>query len=310
MEKPTVFISYKRDKSHIVNELEKRIDGRADIKRDTKEIGTWESIVEFMNSIRQQDFAILVISDNYLKSVACMYEVLQLMKDDNWISKTMIMLAEDLKIFGTKEQLSYVGYWNNEYNTLSELIKTLPPESVSAQAEDLKKISRIKDEVGSFLHIISDRNIPSDDVYDQINRRFENFSGYNENKKTSEHSVRLGKDAISLLITMCNGNGIMNLSTSLESYSVSINGDVFVDCSSLDNRSVAKWNDAIQKLEYYDLIETNNSSLYRVTQNGYKASDDLEKQIGEYKVKCPICHYHGRTDKKDECPICESVLGI
>lgn len=144
MEKPTVFISYKRDKSHIVNELDKKIDRRADIKRDTKEIGAWESIVEFMNSIRQQDFAILVISDNYLKSIACMYEVLQLMKDDNWLSKTMIMLDEDLKIFGIKEQLSYVGYWNNEYNTLSELIKTLPPESVSAQAEELRKYRGLK----------------------------------------------------------------------------------------------------------------------------------------------------------------------
>lgn len=73
MERPTVFISYKRDKSEVVNELEKQIDGRADVKRDTKEIGAWESITAFMNSIRKQDFAILVISDNYLKSVACIF---------------------------------------------------------------------------------------------------------------------------------------------------------------------------------------------------------------------------------------------
>lgn len=136
----------------------------------------------------------------------------------------------------------------------------------------------------------------------------ENFSGCSENKTTSENSVRLGKDAISLLITMCNGNGIMNVSTSLDSYMVSVDDDAFVDCSSLDNRSVAKWKDAIQKLEYYDLLETNNNALYRVTQNGYKAAEDLEQQIGEYKVKCSMCHYHGTSDKKDECPICESVL--
>ena len=97
MEKPTVFISYKRDKSDIVNKLEVKIGGRAEIKRDTKEIGAWESITTFMKSIRTQDFAILVISDNYLKSVACMYEVIQLMKEDDWLSKTMIMLAEALQ---------------------------------------------------------------------------------------------------------------------------------------------------------------------------------------------------------------------
>ena len=55
-----------------------------------------------MKSIRTQDFAILVISDNYLKSVACMYEVIQLMKEDDWLSKTMIMLADDINIFWNK----------------------------------------------------------------------------------------------------------------------------------------------------------------------------------------------------------------
>ena len=80
-----------------------------------------------MKSIRTQDFAILVISDNYLKSVACMYEVIQLMKEDDWLSKTMIMLADDINILGTKEQLVYIKYWNDEYNNVSELIKSLPP---------------------------------------------------------------------------------------------------------------------------------------------------------------------------------------
>ena len=110
MEKPTVFISYKRDKGYIANNLEKTIGGRAEIKRDIKEIGAWESITSFMNSIRKQDFAILVISDNYLKSVACMYEVMQLLKDDDWLDKTIIMLAEDINIFGTKETSVYKGY--------------------------------------------------------------------------------------------------------------------------------------------------------------------------------------------------------
>ena len=67
-------------------------------KRYKKKIGAWESITTFMKSIRTQDFAILVISDNYLKSVACMYEVIQLMKEDDWLSKTMIMLADDINI--------------------------------------------------------------------------------------------------------------------------------------------------------------------------------------------------------------------
>lgn len=278
MEKPTVFISYKRDKSDIVNKLEVKIGGRAEIKRDTKEIGAWESITTFMKSIRTQDFAILVISDNYLKSVACMYEVIQLMKEDDWLSKTMIMLADDINIFGTKEQLVYIKYWNDEYNNVSELIKSLPPETVSSQSEELKKISRIKDEIGLFLHIISDRNIPADDVYEQINLRLDKYVVLPK-EDNAEETVKLGRDAIALLVTVCNASGILQISTSLESYSILIDCNNFVDCSSLDNRTIARWKEALKKLETYGLIETDDNVLYRVTQSGYNASDDLEKQI-------------------------------
>lgn len=309
MEKPTVFISYKRDKGYIANNLEKTIGGRAEIKRDIKEIGAWESITSFMNSIRKQDFAILVISDNYLKSVACMYEVMQLLKDDDWLDKTIIMLAEDINIFGTKEQLIYIKYWNEEYNNIAELIKSLPPESVSSQSEDLKKISRIKDEIGSFLHIISDRNIPVEDVYEQINIRLAKQAASKVEKDNSEENVRLGRDAIALLITLCNGSGILQVSTSLDSYAISIDYTDFVVCSSLDNRTIAKWNDALSKLEYYGLINAENNDLYRVTQNGYKAANDLEGQIGTEKIKCSNCNYHGASDKKNECPICGYKIG-
>ena len=299
MEKPTVFISYKRDKSDIVNKLEVKIGGRAEIKRDTKEIGAWESITTFMKSIRTQDFAILVISDNYLKSVACMYEVIQLMKEDDWLSKTMIMLADDINIFGTKEQLVYIKYWNDEYNNVSELIKSLPPETVSSQSEELKKISRIKDEIGLFLHIISDRNIPADDVYEQINLRLDKYVVLPK-EDNAEETVKLGRDAIALLVTVCNASGILQISTSLESYSILIDCNNFVDCSSLDNRTIARWKEALKKLETYGLIETDDNVLYRVTQSGYNASDDLEKQIGTEKVRCNNCHYHGGGSSKTE----------
>lgn len=309
MEIPTVFISYKRDKSDIVNKLEDKIGGRAEIKRDTKEIGAWESITTFMKSIRTQDFAILVISDNYLKSVACMYEVIQLMKEDDWLNKTMIMLADDINIFGTKEQLAYIKYWDDEYNSISELIKSLPPETVSSQSEELKKISRIRDEIGSFLHIVSDRNIPAEDVYEQINLRLDKQVVHSKGEDNAEETVKLGRDAIALLVTVCNASGILRVSTSLETYSISIDYNKFVDCSSLDNRTIARWKEALRILESYGLIETYDDVLYRVTQSGYKASDDLEKQIGTEKVRCNNCHYHGASDKKNECPICNCEIG-
>ena len=112
-----------------------------------------------------------------------------------------------------------------------------------------------------------------------------------------------------MLVTVCNASGILRISTSLESYSILIDCNNFVDCSSLDNRTIARWKEALKKLETYGLIETDDNVLYRVTQSGYNASDDLEKQIGTEKVRCNNCHYHGASDKKNKCPICNCEIG-
>jgi len=137
------------------------------------------------------------------------------------------------------------------------------------------------------------------DVYEQINIRLEKQAVSKAEEDNSVEIVRLGRDAIALLITLCNGSGILQVSKSLNSYAISIDHTDFVVCSSLDNRTIAKWNDALSKLEYYGLINAENNNLYRVTQNGYKAANDLEKQIGTEKIKCSNCNYHGASDKKN-----------
>ena len=65
----------------------------------------------------------------------------------------------------------------------------------------------------------------------------------------AEETVKLGRDAIALLVTVCNASGILQISTSLESYSILIDCNNFVDCSSLDNRTIARWKEALKKLQ-------------------------------------------------------------
>jgi len=36
--------------------------------------------------IRKTDLVVVIISDAYLKSVACLYEIMQLLKDEDWIA--------------------------------------------------------------------------------------------------------------------------------------------------------------------------------------------------------------------------------
>ena len=170
---PSVFVSYNHGSSDFVDKIEKALAGICNIKRDKNEIGDWESISDFMKTIRKEDFAVLVISDSYLKSTACLFEVIQLMKDENWDKHTMYVIMDDAKtLYNLGGQLDYIQYWENHYKDIYKKIEQLPLESTHKQIEQLSKITTIKNEIGEFLNKVSDANNPStDEVISKIKHR-------------------------------------------------------------------------------------------------------------------------------------------
>lgn len=172
-ELPSVFMSYNHGSSDFVDKIEKSLAGICNIKRDKNEIGDWGSISDFMKTIRKEDFAVLVISDSYLKSTACLFEVIQLMKDENWDKHTMYVIMDDAKtLFNLGGQLDYIQYWENHYKDIYKKIEQLPLESAHKQIEQLNKITTIKNEIGEFLNKVSDAKTPStDEVISRIKHR-------------------------------------------------------------------------------------------------------------------------------------------
>lgn len=161
---PTVFISYNWSCSGFVDKIEKELSGKCDVKRDTNSISDWGSISDFMKTIRKEDFAVLVISDSYLKSVPCLYEVIELIKDATWDEKTMYVIMDDAKdIYDGIKRLNYIRYWNNYCNELNNAIKDLPSSATYTQSEELKKSEEIRNNIGEFLSGIADSNNPSVD---------------------------------------------------------------------------------------------------------------------------------------------------
>lgn len=88
----SLFISYNREQKDFADKIESSVRTVCPILRDTNDIAPWGSIEEFMNRIRQAEYAVLLISDEYLKSINCMYEACQLYKDVNWKARTMYVV--------------------------------------------------------------------------------------------------------------------------------------------------------------------------------------------------------------------------
>lgn len=158
MEKPSVFISYNQSSVKFVTEIVKRLDGIADVHWD-QNVGPLESFSTFMNTIRKQDYAILITSDLYLKSSACLFEVTQLMDVESWDKKTLFIVENDAnKIFKANCWFEYLDYWDNKINEFKERL------SKHSYAEilqtELTKMEKIKEQITPFLKTVADTRIP------------------------------------------------------------------------------------------------------------------------------------------------------
>ena len=157
-DKPSVFISYNHGSASLVTELVKRLDDFADVHWD-RNVGAWGSFTEFMNTIRNQDFAVLIVSDAYLRSLACQYEVTQLMSVENWDKKTLFIVEESAKkIFKSENWIEYLDYWDSEIQKHEANAAKHP--DVEELENELKKRKEIKKRIGTFLQKIADVNIP------------------------------------------------------------------------------------------------------------------------------------------------------
>ena len=96
-DKPTVFISYNWGSDLAATFLERSLDGIAEVRRDKKNIRPWGDIKAFMRSIKEQDLAVLVLSDSYLTSGNCMFELMELMKNKDWDRQVMYVVEDSAK---------------------------------------------------------------------------------------------------------------------------------------------------------------------------------------------------------------------
>ena len=158
-EKPSVFVSYnQKSGSAFVDFLEEELSICAKVIRDKSSLDPWESFSEFMKSIRKQDFAVLVITKEYLQSTACMFEVSELMKDDDWKNKVMFAVLDD-SIFSASSA-DFIQYWQKAEENKKTEANGIEPKNMGSITDELRKIDAIQYCLGEFLSVVKDSNNP------------------------------------------------------------------------------------------------------------------------------------------------------
>lgn len=168
----TIFLSYNWHDGEIANRIDKHLSGLSNItvKRDIRDIGTWKSIREFMKSIRNQDYVVLIVSDYYLKSKNCMFEVTEVMKERAYGERIFPAVVE-CGIYDPLKRAEYISYWQQECDKLETTIRGLDPANATELTVELKRYKSIASSIGEFLSMVAERNNPDiQEVEVQIER--------------------------------------------------------------------------------------------------------------------------------------------
>ena len=168
-----LFLSYCQKDSCIADLIDEKLGPQlkyTKITRDIRDTNYKDSFNEFMNSIDQHDFVLTLVSDKYLKSRNCMYEVVQTLKSNKYKDKLHFIIISDqdkkyysesddigAKIYDVLGQAEYIKYWKTQYEDISENITQVNDPSLTVKlSEELNIIKKIQIDIQEFMAYLKD----------------------------------------------------------------------------------------------------------------------------------------------------------
>lgn len=201
----TMFLSYCQKDKGIVNIVEEKLkenEKRLAIFRDIREVEYRDKFSEFMQTISDKDFVLSIVSDRYLKSRNCMYEMSELMRDRKYESKLLFIivsdsdkkyyLSEDLPddekqgvgahIYDMGQQTEYIMYWQEKEQEMKNAIEKINDPVISRnQISELEVIKTIELKIRDLMNTLFDRKGIS--FEEMVNTNFIDIMNIIRNKK-------------------------------------------------------------------------------------------------------------------------------
>jgi len=151
-----IFVSYSWSNTDVADQIERDLSQlQINLVRDVRDIKYKSSIPGFMESIREADYALVLISKEYLESKNCMNEVLNLLKERNYEEKILPIVIGNPGIYSSDNRLEYTAYWQEKRADLEKLISSHSPTAVVNEISELKVVEGIASDINEFLGYIS-----------------------------------------------------------------------------------------------------------------------------------------------------------
>ena len=120
-----------------------------------------------MQGLAKGDRVFLVLSDKYLKSPNCMYELMEVWRNCKLEPEA---LRERIRVYRTTdaamlrpiERVGYAKYWRDQFRELDAVVHEDPSLLGKADFERFRLIQEFAHHVGDILALIADTLMPKD----------------------------------------------------------------------------------------------------------------------------------------------------
>lgn len=127
---------------------------------DVKTIHYKDSIKEFMQKLGKGNYIIVIISEKYLKSKNCMFEVLEMLRYKDIKDRIFPIISHDASIYDSLKIIEYIKYWDNQIKELNDEAKSLSNVAYAAPIfQDIELMNEIRRIIGSFGEMLRDMNV-------------------------------------------------------------------------------------------------------------------------------------------------------
>ncbi len=152
-----------KDREAIVDKLcdEEAEKRGTPILRDKKVLGFGDDIAKFMRAIGRGDRVLVMLSDKYLKSPFCMFELFEIWRnsrqeEEDFLRRCRLICLDDADIWTLEGRLLYAKHWKIRHDRIKEIVDEFGASLLSIRDfEQFKLMQQFANHVGDILSLFA-----------------------------------------------------------------------------------------------------------------------------------------------------------
>lgn len=163
-----IFISYAwgGESEDMANRVDEAFQKRGiTIVRDKRDAPFKANIKEFMGLIGQGKCVITIISEKYLKSPNCMFELVEIAKNGNFYDRIFPIVLGDAQIYQPVPRLRYIKHWEDKISELDIALKEVSAANLQGFREDIDLYTEIRNTIAELVNTLRQMNVLTPELH-------------------------------------------------------------------------------------------------------------------------------------------------